>query len=275
MDFKIKKYWVAQSMINSVVMIIAALFFLPSSSYGHEPDAEQSDKSIEFAAQGQFEEAKKELVKSLEANPFNKINEYSLKIIEDVMGDTIKRETALLLFSGTDSFNKGSFDEAISQFSKAINSEPEYSISYIKRGSAYTSIGQYDLALADADKAIMLNPDYTLPYINSGIAHAKKEEFDLAISDYNKAIEIDPKDADAYYNRGVANAKKGRAIQAILDFDRTIEINPKYAQAYLNRGYIYMNDLQNTPQSCTDWKQACELGLCSNHSLAVEKGVCK
>jgi len=42
----------------------------------------------------------------------------------------------------------------------------------------------------------------------------------------------------------------------------------------MNRGFIYMTDLMNKTKACADWKEACELGLCSNYSLAKEKGFC-
>ncbi|MBW1915530.1 MAG: tetratricopeptide repeat protein [Deltaproteobacteria bacterium] len=75
---------------------------------------------------------------------------------------------------------------------------------YINQGNAYVGKGQYDQAISDFNKAIQINPRFAKAYYNRGVAYKRKGQYDQAISDYNKAIEINPRDALAYYNRGIA-----------------------------------------------------------------------
>ena len=59
-----------------------------------------------------------------------------------------------------------------------------------------------DQAIADFTKAIEIGPKDADVYNNRGIAYAAKGLYDQAIADYTKAIEIDPEYAEAYYNFG-------------------------------------------------------------------------
>ncbi|MCK4788916.1 MAG: tetratricopeptide repeat protein [Desulfobacteraceae bacterium] len=66
---------------------------------------------------------------------------------------------------------------------------------------------KYDQAISDYTKAIEMNPHEAKLYYNRGVAYYGKRWFDQAISDYGKAIEIDPDCASAYNNRAVGGMK--------------------------------------------------------------------
>ena len=110
---------------------------------------------------------------------------------------------------------------------------------YNSRGIAYGEKGQYDEAISDYNKALEINQSYAEAYRNRGNAYFYKRQYDQAISDYNKALEINPKYAKAYNNRGVIYRLKGQYDQAISDYDKALEIDAGYADAYNNRGVAY------------------------------------
>ena len=106
---------------------------------------------------------------------------------------------------------------------------------FINRGDAYYNRGLYDKAISDFTRAIEIDPKYVLTYLNRGLSYNKKGLYDKAISDYSMAIEISPKYALAYHNRGVANYNKRLYDKAISDFTRAIEIDPKYVLAFYSK----------------------------------------
>ena len=53
--------------------------------------------------------------------------------------------------------------------------------------------GNFTQAMSDYNKAIEINPNYAEAYNNRGIIYDKQGNFTQAMSDYNKAIEINPK----------------------------------------------------------------------------------
>ena len=82
---------------------------------------------------------------------------------------------------------------------------------YNNRGAAYGEKGQYDQAISDFNRAIEINQRYTMAYNNRGIVYRLKGRYDQAISDFNKAIGINPLDPSSSLlallaSRGVAAA---------------------------------------------------------------------
>ncbi len=135
-------------------------------------------------------------------------------------------------------------------------------------GLDYFDKGLYDQAIADFTRAIEINPWLAEAHVNRGIAYEKKGQIDQAIADYNKAIEINPGLAESYHNRGVAYFNKGQHDQAIADFTRAIEINPGHAEAYHNRAfsYVYIKEYDN---AWNDVEKAQALGVRINPILKM------
>jgi tetratricopeptide (TPR) repeat protein len=111
---------------------------------------------------------------------------------------------------------------------------------YFRRGVAYGKMERYEEAIADFSKALELSPAYSAAYYNRGTCHGRAGRYDEAIADFSKALDLDPKDADAYYNRGISYEKKGDHDQAVADFTKTLEVMPGHAGAYLNRAAVYL-----------------------------------
>ena len=159
---------------------------------------------------------------------------------------------------GLQYLEKGQYDQAITEFTKAIKLEPKLAEVYYNRGVAYGEKGQDNQAISDYTKAIELNPKFAWAYYNRGNAYEEKGHYDQAISDYTKAIELNPRDADVYNNRGLVYVEKGQHDQAIADYTRAIELNPRDADVYNNRGYAYHHK-GHYDQAIADYNKAIEL----------------
>ncbi len=142
-------------------------------------------------------------------------------------------ERGLVLVDG------GRYEEAIQEFNKAIEIDPNNPEIYFYRGNTYADKGDSDKAIDDFTKAIQLDPTNANAYYNRGISYSDKRDLDRAIADYSKTIELDPSYAFAYYNRGLAYGNKGEPDKAIADCTRAIEINPYHARSYNVRGISY------------------------------------
>ncbi len=130
-------------------------------------------------------------------------------------------------------------NQAIADYSKAIELDPNAANVYNNRGVAYYALDEYDLAVADYSKAIELDPNAANVYNNRGVAYYALDEYDLAVADYSKAIELDPNYAYGYYNRGVAYYALAEYDLAVADYSQAIELDPNYAYSYYNRGAAY------------------------------------
>jgi len=164
-------------------------------------------------------------------NASNKTNWTILPIVLFFLLSCVK-DAAFYFNRGNDYVDKGKYDQAISDYTKALEINPRYFWAYVNRGTTYGRKGQYNEAISDFTKALEINPRYAAAYYNRGLAYHNRGQYDEAISDYNKALEIDPRDALAYCNRGFAYDNKGQYDQAISDYTKALEINPRYAAAY-------------------------------------------
>lgn len=135
--------------------------------------------------------------------------------------------------------NKNQPDLALADFNRSIELNPQYSYPYFRRGNIYYNTQRYDQAIADYTKAIQYDPTYTYAYINRGVMYKVQGKYDLAMSDYAKAIELDPKDPDTYNNRGNVYFMQQDYDRAFDDYSKAIELNPKWAKSYMLRGNTY------------------------------------
>ena len=130
---------------------------------------------------------------------------------------------------------------------------------YFNSGYAKAELKKYREAIQDYNKVIELNPNFVNAYYNRGIAKFNLQDYREAIQDYNKVIELNPNYADAYYSRGNAKGKLQDYRGAIQDFNKAIQLNPKLAEAYNNRGLAKIISGQKD-SGCLDLSKAGELG---------------
>jgi tetratricopeptide (TPR) repeat protein len=154
--------------------------------------------------------------------------------------------------------SKGDLDGAILDYSQALEIDPKNAWAYGNRGLARGDKGDFDGAIADDNQALSLRPNWPQVYNNRGREQARKGNLDEAISDYNQAITLNPEDAIAYENRGNAKSRKSDLNGAITDWTQAISLNPTNAITYNSRGFAeYQNG--NVDASIADFDQAIKL----------------
>ena len=118
-----------------------------------------------------------------------------------------------------------------------IGENPMSAIGYMNRAHVCKEQGQFEQAIDNYTKAIELDPQNVEAYIGRGTTYHADDQYDMAISDYTKAIEIEPGHGLAYYVRGLSYHEKGIDSWAICDYSKTIEISnflPAYEQRALS-----------------------------------------
>ena len=155
-------------------------------------------------------------------------------------------------------YNKRKYEEAIKNYNKSIDLDPNNSYAYNNRGLTKNNLEQYFDAVKDYDKAIELEPNNSVIYYNRGLAKTHLWQYEEAIEDYNKAIELDHNNSTAYYNRGLVKSYLGQYKEAIEDYNKTIELDPNNSHAYNNRGNA-KDDLGRYKEAIKDYDKAIEL----------------
>ena len=79
--------------------------------------------------------------------------------------------------------------------------------------------GYFEQAISDFSKAIELDPSEADAHYNRGLAYGELHRVGEAIADFEKAIELDANHAHAYYRRGLALAEHRRIAEATADLE--------------------------------------------------------
>jgi len=97
---------------------------------------------------------------------------------------------------GNDFFQRGSYKEAITWYSKAIQEAPKESVYYSNRSAAYASLRQWNESLQDATKCADLKPDWVKGHYRKGIALFELKRFEEAEGVLKRGLQLEPTNAE-------------------------------------------------------------------------------
>ncbi len=160
--------------------------------------------------------------------------------------------------------------KGIEEIDKAISLNPSFAEAFYLRGQVDRIAGRYEEAISDFNRAIELSK-YNAKYYNArGMIYFRQQDGDAAVKDFTKAIAEQPDFGTAYYNRAfcykkfpysVSTNPNHNAVDKIRlqyqkmleDFSSAIKYKPNFDDAYVERGLINSTDMRNksTPDAET------------------------
>jgi tetratricopeptide (TPR) repeat protein len=164
--------------------------------------------------------------------------------IETLWRTTIaKNSNAFLAYNnlGTMLTLQGKTPEAIAQFRRAIEINPDYTDAYYNLGNVLASQGRLAEAIKHFQKAVDLNPDYAEAHYNLGVALGMLGRLDEAVRQYRKAIKIKPDNARAHYNLADIFFAQGQWNEAIEQYQRALKQMPDSVHAHYQLGLALQN----------------------------------
>ena len=151
--------------------------------------------------------------------------------------DTPAAEYALHVDLAVEFTKNRRFDEAVTEWNKALDLVPTDPWAYNNLGVALTESGKLDEALVQYRKAVELSPQFAEAYNNLGEALVRKGDVKEAILEFEKAVKLDPGHAVAHSNFGAALARVGRTREAVVELKKAVEAKPDSAEARRNLGH--------------------------------------
>jgi tetratricopeptide (TPR) repeat protein len=102
------------------------------------------------------------------------------------------------LAQGDLDYERGYCDEAIADYTHAIDLDPDFAEAYNNRAYIYMVKKDYAAALPDLDRALELRPNYVNALMNRGdiYNYYYAIDYDRAVADYDLVLSIDPNAAD-------------------------------------------------------------------------------
>jgi tetratricopeptide (TPR) repeat protein len=104
------------------------------------------------------------------------------------------------------------------------------------RGSELLGRGRIDEAIAEYSKALELDPNHAKAHNNLGVSFARRGKIDDAIGQYRQALEIEPNYMEAHMSLALALAGRRQIDDAIPHFQKAADLAPENIQVRLGIG---------------------------------------
>ncbi|RMD90327.1 MAG: tetratricopeptide repeat protein [Calditrichaeota bacterium] len=134
----------------------------------------------------------------------------------------------------------GRYQEAVSEFQRAIQIDPYLMPSYNGLVLLYLyQLGEPDSALFWTKKQISYNPNDFWAYDHLGWAYLGLDSLRQAEQAFKRALEINPKSTLELYRLAHTYRLQGRYQEGLQPIQKILEINPKETWAYYHLGILY------------------------------------
>ncbi|CAO0789882.1 unnamed protein product [Mucor circinelloides] len=213
---------------------------------------------------------------------------------------------------GTFAFLKGNTAEALTWFNKAIEADPKYVQSYIKRSSIYMEQGDVETTFKQFEDAVAINPSDPDIYYHRGQVNYISGNYDAAAKDYSESIKLDDSFVYAHIQLGVVQYKLGSISSSMSTFNNTLKkfanstdvhnyygellvdqqklpeaidmfgkamtLDPKNPLPYINKAmlmYQVMGNIEEATQLCQSALEvdpACDAAVASLAQILLEQG---
>jgi tetratricopeptide (TPR) repeat protein len=146
---------------------------------------------------------------------------------------------------------QGRYDEAIEQYTIALEAEPQDALTHNAMGDAMAQTGKPLNALGHFLTARTQRPDYPPVHNNLGNTFVTLNQLDQAIESFDIALQLWPDYADAYVSRGYAYSRMGKPDHAIRDYRRGLALKPDHVLGLNNLGNALLQQGKTTDAIAT------------------------
>jgi len=139
-----------------------------------------------------------------------------------------------------------------------------------ERGIRLADHGLRDEAIREFRKAIELDPDNAHAHDNLATVLAEKERYRESLEEYLHALRLEPDNPTAHYNLACFLATHGLDM-AVDHFEESLALDPEYSDAHLNLGLAFA-DLGRIDDALREMRTAVELApddAYTRHELAA------
>jgi tetratricopeptide (TPR) repeat protein len=110
---------------------------------------------------------------------------------------------------------------------------------YYRAGDDFFGTQNYRDAIEQYTRAIELDPDYDKAYIQRALCYTKLKDYPSASADFDRAIVFSDKDAELYFFSGQSYHLHGKNSDALNRLDKAVALKNNYLEAYQVRSEVY------------------------------------
>lgn len=145
-------------------------------------------------------------------------------------------------------YNKGKYKDAIEEYKKVLDKNPEMIQVYERIGLSYYKMKDLDNAVKSFQELLRKVPDSKNALFNLSAIYVEKDDLEEAMKYFKMIDEASISDPDLFYNFGLLSFKKGQIDEAINFFEKCILRDENYYEAHYQLGLAYANkgDIEKT-----------------------------
>jgi tetratricopeptide (TPR) repeat protein len=156
---------------------------------------------------------------------------------------------------------EGKYAEAIAEYKKALEKDPEQPYILANMADAMSKNNQNEEALAAYQKAIALKPDDAAMYTNMGVLLGKMGKLAESQEAFKKAASVNPGAAGQnFYNLGATLVNSGKSAEAAEAFKQAIAADPNFAEAYYQLGLCLSGNQATIPEAIKALQKYVQIG---------------
>lgn len=192
----------------------------------------------------------------------NGLKEEMRQNLEDMRKDAAATRGSLVYLGlGDRLMSKGSVKEAIESYRKAGTFSPQDDQINYDLGRIYSDAGYFDDAISAFIRATQTNPNYAEAWKGLGLAYRRRgeemrepEDYSKAIECFKKAIALKPNDDDAYAIIGGLYRRLGDYKRSLANYEQAYRINPTSSYALGNMASLswYLGEVVDAKKYFTD-----------------------
>ena len=139
---------------------------------------------------------------------------------------------------------------------------PKFGGAFIERAHLHLEKGDYDEAIADYTKAIDLDPTRSDAYDGRAAAFERKNDLSAALVDSNQSIRLSPNYAQAWFNRAIVFGKLRKDRERLADLLKAKELAPKWSNISNDLAWLLVtspqDDIRDSYAACDYIAEALE-----------------
>jgi superkiller protein 3 len=170
-------------------------------------------------------------------------------------------EVQALFDAGLKLMEAQKYEEAIEEFKKALEKDPEQTNVLANMADCYSRMDKNEEALDLYKKAIAISPNEAALHTNLGVVLSRMGKTAESQEAFKKAAALNPgASAQNHYNIGATLVNSGKTEEAVEAFRQAIAADPNFAEAYYQLGMCLSGKVETMPDAIKALQKYIEIG---------------
>ena len=186
---------------------------------------------------------------------------------DDPASISISPEATKRYDAGRRAYEKGNYDEAITEFEAAIRLESRFVDALIDLGDAYFDTSDVENAADSYQRALVIDKKNIDARFRLGRASYARRDYDEALRQYREVLKVSPEDPEAIYNIALTYKGLKRYSDAIPYFEKALAARQgPFPEARINLSRSYFESGKLAEAEATARQAISEIGAESQGS---------